>query len=254
MEKKTLSQIFAGRRNLLPSEIECRVGQVSKKDPNTCTILLYKNARVDMAMLDELVGAENWQREHREVKGNLYCGVGIYDADKGETIWKWDCGVESQTEAQKGEASDSFKRACVNWGIGRELYTAPRIDYTCSDKEMWNGKPYPSLSVSAITYNDNREITHLTLVDKFGRECFTWTMGDKPVSNRGRDKKQNTSAIVQLTKEQYWEIVEKFAKGVPAKSGENYRDAFQKMTGADAATLKQFDADVHNYETVNGLI
>lgn len=116
-------------RPLTARETECRIGQVSNKG---VMLLIYKNARADMTILDECVKAENWQREHYEVKGNLYCRVGINrNHDKpdapAEWIWKSDCGTESNTEAQKGESSDSFKRACVNWGIGRELYTAPFI-------------------------------------------------------------------------------------------------------------------------------
>ena len=111
-------------RPLRADEIEVRVGAVGAKG---ATMLLYKNARVDMAILDETFGAENWQRDHKEVKGNLYCGIGIWDDKKACWVWKWDCGTESNTEKEKGEASDSFKRAGTNWGIGRELYTSPFI-------------------------------------------------------------------------------------------------------------------------------
>jgi hypothetical protein len=86
-------------------------------------ILIYKDARVDMNVLDKVVGSSNWQRKHYEVKGNLYCSVGIYDEDKSDWVWKDDAGAPSNFESEKGESSDSFKRACTNWGIGRELYT-----------------------------------------------------------------------------------------------------------------------------------
>ena len=115
-------------RDLRADEIECRVQQVKEKG---LVLLLYKDARVDMNILDETVGSAYWQREHYECKGNLFCRVGIdvngYKQAPGASSWVWksDCGTESNTEAQKGEASDSFKRACFNWGIGRELYTAP---------------------------------------------------------------------------------------------------------------------------------
>ena len=115
-------------RNLRADEIECRVQSVKQ---NGLVLLLYKDARVDMNILDETVGPECWMREHYECKGNLFCKVGIcVETKKGnavfpEWVWKSDCGTESNTEAQKGEASDSFKRACFNWGVGRELYTAP---------------------------------------------------------------------------------------------------------------------------------
>ena len=113
-------------RDLRADEIECRVQQVKDKG---LVLLLYKDARVDMNILDETVGSSNWQREHYECKGNLFCRVGIdvgtHEGKAERWVFKSDCGTESNTEAQKGEASDSFKRACFNWGIGRELYTSP---------------------------------------------------------------------------------------------------------------------------------
>ena len=111
-------------RNLKPDEIEVRVGTVGAKG---VTMLLYKNARVDRAMLDEEYGAMNWSCRYEEYKGNLFCSIGVYDTDKKEWVWKEDCGTESQTEKQKGEASDAFKRAGFRWGIGIELYTSPFI-------------------------------------------------------------------------------------------------------------------------------
>ena len=118
-------------RALTAKETECRVARViSTETFQGVSLLLYKSARADMAILDETVGVENWQREHYECKGNLYCRVGINISPKSEPpvwVWKADCGAESYTEKEKGESSDSFKRACVNWGIGRELYTAPNI-------------------------------------------------------------------------------------------------------------------------------
>ena len=115
-------------RKLKADEIECRIGSINSRG---FTMLLYKDARCDMNILDETVGEFNWQRDHKEIKGTVYCGVAIYNkevyTEDGRWVWKWDAGSESYTEKEKGEASDSFKRACFNWGIGRELYTAPRI-------------------------------------------------------------------------------------------------------------------------------
>ena len=124
-------------RALKADEIDVRVGGVYKTG---ITLLLYKNARVDMQILDEAVGEYNWQRDHKEIKGNLYCGIGINSGC--EWVWKWDCGTESNTEKEKGEASDSFKRAGFNWGIGRELYTAPLIWLPCATNPKPNGKGY----------------------------------------------------------------------------------------------------------------
>lgn len=114
-------------RPLTAKETECRIKQATAKG---VMLLIYKNARADMTILDETVDADNWQRRPFVVKDVLYCDVGINvtkDPLNPAWVWKSDCGVESNTEAEKGESSDSFKRACVNWGIGRELYTAPMI-------------------------------------------------------------------------------------------------------------------------------
>ena len=111
-------------RDLKSEEIDVRIAQVKQ---NGVSLLLYKDARVDQDILDETVGPMNWQRDHKELKGNIYCGISIFDTTTKQWITKWDCGKESFSEAEKGEASDSFKRAGFNWGIGRELYTAPFI-------------------------------------------------------------------------------------------------------------------------------
>ena len=111
-------------RSLKADEIEVRIGTVGQKG---VTMLLYKNARVDRQMLDETFGQTNWQCRYSEHKGNLFCSIGVYDPDKKEWVWKEDCGTESQTEKEKGEASDAFKRAGFRWGIGIELYSSPFI-------------------------------------------------------------------------------------------------------------------------------
>lgn len=111
-------------RLLKSDEIECRVGTISEKG---LSLLLYKDARADMKILDETFGAMNWQRQHELIGDNLYCTVRIWDESKNQWIAKMDVGTESYTEKEKGQASDSFKRACVSVGIGRELYSAPFI-------------------------------------------------------------------------------------------------------------------------------
>ena len=109
-------------RALRADEVKVRVNTINDR---FATLLLYKDSRCDMAILDDAVGAGGWQRKHYECKGNLYCSVGI--CGKNGWVWKDDCGTEGYTEKEKSEASDSFKRACTNWGIGRELYTAPTM-------------------------------------------------------------------------------------------------------------------------------
>ncbi len=167
-------------RLLTIDDIEVRVARTSIYDGKAkAELLLYKDARVDMKILDEMVGPENWRRSHKLLGDRLYCSVEIYDEQKGEWISKEDVGVESNTEAQKGQASDAFKRACFNWGIGRELYTAPRIkvDLYQGDFDMENGrpklKPYIHFNVAVIGYNEqNRSINSLIIVDQNNKERF----------------------------------------------------------------------------------
>lgn len=158
-------------RQLNPGEIDVRISTV--KDTG-CSLLLYKDARCDMNILDETVGSMNWQRSHKEVKGNLHCVVSIWDTDKEMWVEKSDCGTESNTEKEKGEASDSFKRACFNWGIGRELYTAPFIwvpkekcnisfnEYSGKKTYKCNDKFY----VEAIKYDEFKNIIALSIANK----------------------------------------------------------------------------------------
>ena len=166
-------------RDLTADEIECRIQSVHKEGKGL-VLLLYKNARCDMNILDETVGAECWQREHYECKGNLFCRVSIcVETKKGnavfpEWVWKSDCGVESNTEAQKGEASDSFKRACFNWGIGRELYTAPFMWIPADKCNISGGKCYDKFEVQSITIV-NKRITSLKIWND-SKKCiaFEW--------------------------------------------------------------------------------
>ena len=144
-------------RLLKANEIDVRVATVSEKG---CSLLLYKDARCDMNILDETVGALNWQRHH--TRDNANCVVSIWDNEKQQWTSKEDTGTESFTEKEKGIASDSFKRACFNWGIGRELYTAPFI-FVPKDKvnltEKNNKKTtYDRFAVEQILYEENKII------------------------------------------------------------------------------------------------
>ena len=166
-------------RKLYASEIECRVAQCGKKgDGAWCSILLYKDARVDMRILDEVYGPMNWQREHNLIGDRLYCTIKIYDPEKKEWICKQDVGTESFTEKEKGQASDSFKRAGFNIGIGRELYTAPKI-FINLDKGEWEdkgGKVVPKISfdVKEIHYDGEGNICSLIIVDGRGNVKYTF--------------------------------------------------------------------------------
>ena len=159
-------------RDLRADEIDVRVGQVGD---GWATLLLYKDARVDMNILDETVGPLGWQRKHYELKGNIYCSVGIYMDGIG-WVWKDDCGAESNMEPEKGESSAAFKRACVNAGIGRELYTSPKIFIKC-ETENKKIKGNPRFEVEKIKI-ENKKITGLSIqkVTKGQKErVFVWT-------------------------------------------------------------------------------
>ena len=150
-------------RTLNANEIDCRIATINQ---NGLSLLLYKDARVDQNILDETVGAMKWQRHHS--RDNANCIVSIWDEEKKQWIEKEDTGTESFTEKEKGLASDSFKRACFNWGIGRELYSAPFIWIKAEDaniKQGGNGKMqcYDKFIVEQILYDENRNIVALSI-------------------------------------------------------------------------------------------
>lgn len=177
-------------RLLRADEIDCRVATVSKKG---CSLLLYKDARVDQNILDETVGPERWQRRHMVIDGNLYCEVGIkFD----EWVWKQDVGTESYTEKEKGQASDSFKRACFNWGIGRELYTAPFvwIDSGKVTIEERDGRytTRDRFEVKSIGYDKDGNINKLTVINS-KTELIVFNYGaaeteEEKMAERGKEK------------------------------------------------------------------
>lgn len=173
-------------RNLAPYEIQVR--PTDTKTKGSCTLLLYKDARADMDILDETVGVENWQREFYEVKGNVYCRIGIKCGN--EWIWKSDCGVESNIDAAKGEASDASKRAATAWGLGRELYSCPRIKLTnLPDKYYYNDHLSVSFYVKDIKY-EGKTITELVIADKWENIVYNWSIYD---GRRDKQEKPQSS-------------------------------------------------------------
>lgn len=163
---------------LRADEIECRVSQIVETKKGVGVILLlYKDARTDANLLDEVMGQDGWQCKFYECKGNLFCSVGLKIGD--EWLWKDDCGAESNTERQKGEASDAFKRACFKWGLGRELYTSPLIWIDSEDCEKlyqdnsgkW--KCYDKFKVRLIEYN-NGSISKLVIDNSHGIVVYSY--------------------------------------------------------------------------------
>lgn len=162
-------------RLLRADEIECRVSMINE---NGISLLLYKDARVDQRILDETFGIFGWKRSHQCIGGSLYCTVEIFDKESLAWVSKQDVGTTGMAEKEKSQASDSFKRACFNWGIGRELYTAPFI-WIPSDKVSMQRRNNrlvcnDHFSVDTISYNVEREIIGLRIIDEKGQTVYEW--------------------------------------------------------------------------------
>ena len=173
---------------LTADQIEVKVKQIGKPSGSgvgAVTLLLYKTARTDMDILDAVVGPLKWQKDYKEIKGNLYCGIGVYDEEFQDWVWKWDCGTESRSDGdgneKKGEASDAAKRAGFCVGIGRELYTGPRITAFLPVEIGDNKKPalkekhhrFDGFRVGEIMYEE-RSISRLSIVDSKGAVIYAW--------------------------------------------------------------------------------
>lgn len=197
-------------RLLEPNEIECRISIINEKG---LSLLLYKDARVDQRILDETFGPFGWKRSHQCIDGNLYCTVEIFDQKSGEWISKQDVGTTGYTKKEKSQASDSFKRACFNWGIGRELYSAPFI-WIPSDKASIRMKTSQSgetryycsdrFSVKSIQYNDLKEIQTLVIVNDKNQPVFEWKSAKTAGSSNKNKRKaeQKESAATSVSKDQ----------------------------------------------------
>lgn len=146
-------------RLLRADEIDCRISMCNQKG---VVLLLYKDARCDQNILDETVKPMNWQRHH--TRDNANCIVSIWDEQKQQWIEKEDTGTESFTEKEKGLASDSFKRACFNWGIGRELYTAPFM--FVNKKDLQTLEEVQQGNFKKWTCKDSFKVTDIQYIDE----------------------------------------------------------------------------------------
>jgi hypothetical protein len=188
------------------SDIDFRVQSINAK--GYATILAYKSARVDMNRLDEVVGHTGWQKRYDLIDGNLFCSVGVYDKDNNQWIWKQDVGTESMTEKEKGQASDAFKRACFNWGIGRELYEYPMISIPLvvdTEYEISSGKPRQKWGLKLRDWKWHTQFTdgkinYLACKDTNGKLRFQWGTFVKEVA---------VQPTVQVTKKVTKEVTKK---------------------------------------------
>jgi hypothetical protein len=162
-------------------EIDFRVQSINKG--GYATILAYKDASVDMNRLDAVYGVEGWQKKYEVINNHLFCSVAVWSERLSQWIWKQDVGTESMTEKEKGEASDAFKRACFNLGIGRELYDYPVIQIKLFSDEFsttqYNGKDVVKATFNLkirewVWFSQFREgkLNYLACKDNSGRKRF----------------------------------------------------------------------------------
>ena len=225
-------------RRLNADEIECRIALAKETGVR---LLLYKDARCDMNILDETVGPENWQRSHS--RDNANCTVSIWDEDKKQWISKEDTGTESFAEKEKGLASDSFKRSCFNWGIGRELYTAPFIWINdCAIKEVVQGGKkkytcYEKFHVSEIGYDDKGCIASIMIKNENGKVVYPSKSGFAKSSEAPKAsvfiRKEQMDKLRDMADRKSVSMIRilgtyKINK-IEAMSMENYEDAMKKL-------------------------
>ena len=151
-------------RYLRADEIEVRPAH-SDKDSGKVNLLLYIDSRAVVNLLNETVGNLNWKSRFYEANGLVFGEISIYNEELKDWIGKSDTGSESNIEAEKGLVSDIYKRVLSRWGV-TELYSSPTIKV---DNDGYGNKGY---RVSEIDYNNNREITHLVIVNRFGKEVY----------------------------------------------------------------------------------
>lgn len=211
---------------------ELQIKCTDTKFKGSATLLIYKDARVDQKVLDETVTPMRWQKDYKEIDGKIYCGVGIKNAENGEWIWKWDCGTEGNFEAEKSEASDAFKRACFNWGLGRELYDTPKIKIKCPDNYYYNDKLSMTFSVKSIEWNDN-ELTDLVIVDKFNKVVYDYkNLGAKTTVPNLETEEQK---FFQLSNE---ELMIQFCKNIKPTLDEAQKGVLERFYRFYAPKLK----------------
>ena len=144
------------------------------------TMVAYIDARDVQDLLDEVAGPENWQTDFKVINENMFCGIGI-NTPQG-MVWKWDCGVESNVEQEKGEASDAFKRAAVQWGIGRFLYRLGIVELKTA---LYKEKERPARDDGSILWNNDE-------ISEYIRNRKTYKSSAPAVSQAPQEKKYET--------------------------------------------------------------
>ncbi len=202
-------------RPLTIEDVDFRVQSIN--NGGYATILAYKDARVDMKRLDEVAGPPRWKKDYSVINNQLFCGVSILDMETQQWVTKWDVGTESMTEKEKGLASDAFKRACFNWGIGRELYDYPMISIKLNSDE-WSkdsGRPKQTYNLKIREWRWHSEftdgkLTFLAAKDQKGAVRYKFGTLKSQESKGVEDSNANVKALLKKKKDD--EVLESVEK------------------------------------------
>ena len=208
---------------LTTEDIECRIGQMSK-DNTKASLLLYQDARCGMKYLDQVIGANKWQKKYYEVRGLVLCSLGIYDDEMQQWLWKDDTGTAGSIEEEKSIISDSFKRCCVCWGLARELYTAPDIWVKIESK-------YDKFDVKEIGYNNKKEIIKLVIVNRKTKEIAYSYGCDNKVSTSGEKAPKTPNDNKESTRTEDKKIIDNYINGLSMEKFTQFEDYLFKAFG-----------------------
>ncbi len=197
----------------VPIPHQWRVQSFSKTRAQA-TVMAYIDARDCIDVLNEHA-VYGWHREHIEVDKKVYCKVGIVMPDN--TIqWRSDCGIESQADKEKGQSSDSFKRACVNFGIGRFLYDLPIQYVDANEIKGQSNYPYP--------------------ITKDGQRIYNLTEHVNKINNTAEVKPKNTTLPPLLPGTKNWKnTAQKIADGLKIAEVRKYFT----LSDADVTALEK---------------
>lgn len=237
-------------RPLRADEVEVRPVEVKTGENPRVSLLLYQDARSAMNILDQTVGPKGWQKEYYEAAGLLFCKIGIFDSESQQWLWKANTGSRSNIEEDKGLASDSFKRAAVDWGIGRELYSAPRMTVDLTEKDFFNNKLCQNFRVAKMVVTDGA-IKELVIVDKFGKTRLEYpkTSGKNEQTNRPVQSARtcppapapwNSEADLDPLDEELVYVDKTFQEPSPTEMVRNFCSRLKQEPGVNQEELNKF--------------
>lgn len=211
---------------LTPEQIEVRVGEAKTK--GSATLLLYIDSRAAANIMNSAVGEFNWQIEYKDVAGQIYGRLSIWDEDRKMWVYKEDTGEESNIAASKGQASDILKRCVARWGCDY-LYSSPKIRIKCPDEYYWNDKLNMQFFVREIAYKE-KKINHLIIVDRNGNPVFVWDSGKPVLQPSAEPQKTNRQLLkeycLSIATTEPKEKIREFYNYYNGERADNWRGTF----------------------------